>query len=402
MHNYNNQAEALGRPHVTQFVVVDDRNLLSEEGGELLIGRFVRTDAHIGLTGEHVQQMAAVLTNTSTTTSSPSIPGLPVDPSEHRTSLVKHGEFGEVRLNMQSDPLPPTNGSTQVGPEAGSFRFFSCSLAFKDAWSGAPISCGDGTGRRPSPWIVAASPAQRNGRQGSKKIEENVELSTAEICGRLGGVKLDGTILGKGSFGIVYRGTWEGHLAAESTGPRMDGNKTVVAVKRAPAGEEIRREASLMSKLDHPHILKLLTSFDSAEEEGSQGKAVGRSGLDGELYLVLELCEGPDLQAILDARGALEEVECRRLIAQLASALCYLRTRSIIHRDVKPANCMLLNTLPDLRTSLLIEVHLKLLDFGFAKALGVSEASRHGGGSRFRRLAPRRRLAPWRRLESWR
>ena len=153
----------------------------------------------------------------------------------------------------------------------------------------------------------------------------------------------------------------------------MDGNKTVVAVKRVPAGEEIRREASLMSKLDHPHILKLLTSFDSAEEEGSQGKAVGRSDWTASSTWCWSSAKAPDLQAILDARGALEEVECRRLIAQLASALCYLRTRSIIHRDVKPANCMLLNTLPDLRTSLLIEVHLKLLDFGFAKALGVSK-----------------------------
>ena len=89
----------------------------------------------------------------------------------------------------------------------------------------------------------------------------------AEICGRLGGVTLDGTVLGKGGFGIVYRGTWEGHLAAESDGPRMDGNKTAVAVKRAPAGDEIRREAKLMGSLDHPHILKLLTSFDSAEDD---------------------------------------------------------------------------------------------------------------------------------------
>ena len=406
LHSYNTQAGALGRPHVSQFVVVDDRNLLNEEGGEQLKGNFVRTDPRIGLTELNVQAMLAVLTATSTA----AIPGLPADPAELRTDSIKLGEFGEVRFNMDTGHAP------LAGSDSLRLRLFSCNMAFKDAWSGAPTTCGDGTGRRPSPWIVAVPPSQTRSRSGSKKPEEDesVKLSTAEICGRLGGVTLDGTVLGKGGFGIVYRGTWEGHLAAESDGPRMDGNKTAVAVKRAPAGDEIRREAKLMGSLDHPHILKLLTSFDSAEDDskhdskhdaqaaegtaamatsskwssasGSSGpmsRASSESGsVGGELYLVLELCEGPDLQTILDARGALEEVECRRLIAQLTSALCYLRTRSIIHRDVKPANVMLLNTLPDVRTSLLLDVHLKLLDFGFAKALSGLEASRHGGGSR--------------------
>ena len=62
-------------------------------------------------------------------------------------------------------------------------------------------------------------------------------VSTADICAKLGCVTLDGTILGKGGYGIVYRGTWDGHLAADSSGPRMDGDKTAVAVKHAPAGE---------------------------------------------------------------------------------------------------------------------------------------------------------------------
>ena len=112
LHNYNNQAEALGRPHVTQFVVVDDRNLLSEEGGELLIGRFVRTDAHIGPRESTCSRWPLCSPIHFHHHEQPLHPWAARRSSEHRTSLVKHGEFGEVRLNMQSDPLPPTNGST--------------------------------------------------------------------------------------------------------------------------------------------------------------------------------------------------------------------------------------------------------------------------------------------------
>ena len=54
---YNEQAAALERPHVTHFVAIDDRDLLSERGGDRLHGHFVRTDAETGLTESSAQQV---------------------------------------------------------------------------------------------------------------------------------------------------------------------------------------------------------------------------------------------------------------------------------------------------------------------------------------------------------
>lgn len=53
----------------------------------------------------------------------------------------------------------------------------------------------------------------------------------------------------------------------------------------------------------------------------------------GEVYLVLELCEGPDLQRLLDVRGAFQEVEVCWIIwpaspcLALASAISDLTDR---------------------------------------------------------------------------
>lgn len=79
-----------------------------------------------------------------------------------------------------------------------------------------------------------------------------------------------------------------------------------------------RREIHVMSGVDHPHILKL---HNWTAEDTSW------------VYLILELCQGPDLQVVLDARGALLEHEAQRIFSQCANALCHLRTLHIIHRD---------------------------------------------------------------------
>ena len=127
LHSYNTQAGALGRPHVSQFVVVDDRNLLNEEGGEQLKGNFVRTDPRIGLTELNVQAMLAVLTATSTA----AIPGLPADPAELRTDSIKLGEFGEVRFNMDTGHAP------LAGSDSLRLRLFSSVFIRRVFFAGA-------------------------------------------------------------------------------------------------------------------------------------------------------------------------------------------------------------------------------------------------------------------------
>jgi len=374
--NYNTQATKLERPHVSSFVAIDDRDLEREVGGEGLAGRFVRTDPSTGLTDADVERMISVLGGTEEPSPVVTIPGLPDQINDRRVEPIPHGEFGEVRLGGQKGS---EHGVSRVGERT--LRLFDMSLAFRDAWSGASVRVGNGTGKKPSPWIVTVSPLPpRRSKGGSSSSRARpvgalaataadtaplaavrswrIRRSTHEACSRLGGVTLNGTILGRGTFGVVFLG--------ERAGER-------VAVKRAPANQtfnNVRLEAKLLQGLQHPHIVRHVGHF----EDGS--------GRAPKLYLVLELCEGPDLQRLLDVRGALQEAEARHLLAQLIEALCYLRQRQVIHRDIKPANCLLRHALGDLRGDPLTHAVLKLTDFGFARSLDGSlhpsrNASRH-------------------------
>ena len=71
----------------------------------------------------------------------------------------------------------------------------------------------------------------------------------------------------------------------------------------------------------------------------------------------MELVDGPTLQERIEA-GALPVDETLRIARQIAEALEYAHERGIIHRDLKPANVKLTG-----------DGHVKVLDFGLAKAL---------------------------------
>ena len=78
----------------------------------------------------------------------------------------------------------------------------------------------------------------------------------------------------------------------------------------------------------------------------------------GRPYIVMELLEGSDLGKLLDANpGGLSVSQAVDLAIQVATALAAAHKQGVVHRDIKPAN---LFVLPD--------GHLKILDFGIAKA----------------------------------
>lgn len=129
--------------------------------------------------------------------------------------------------------------------------------------------------------------------------------------------------LGKGAFGTVY-------LARHKTLGHM---RAVKRVSKAPPGQENRapalmREIHALMDLDHPNIVKLVKYFDEGPD----------------IYLVFELCEGPDLfdriRASLRAKRRTDEAEAASVLRQMLQALKCCHYHYMGHFDVKPENFM--------------------------------------------------------------
>jgi serine/threonine-protein kinase len=106
-----------------------------------------------------------------------------------------------------------------------------------------------------------------------------------------------------------------------------------VAIKVLPATESndstlverFRREARTAAKLDHPNIIPIYR----VESSGNLH------------YFVMRYVPGRTLDDTLADEPKLEIDQVRSILAQAARALGHAHQRSIVHRDVKPANIML-------------------------------------------------------------
>uniref|UniRef100_A0A8C3TQA6 non-specific serine/threonine protein kinase n=1 Tax=Catharus ustulatus TaxID=91951 RepID=A0A8C3TQA6_CATUS len=144
-------------------------------------------------------------------------------------------------------------------------------------------------------------------------------------------------MIGEGSFGRVYKG-------------RRKHSAQVVALKFIPKVgrsekelKNLQREIEIVRDLHHPNIIQLLDSFET----------------DKEVVVVTDYAEG-ELFQILEDDGSLPEDQVQTIAAQLISALYYLHSHRILHRDMKPQNILLGK-----------DGVVKLCDFGFARAMSI-------------------------------
>src|SRR5713226_2304639 len=91
------------------------------------------------------------------------------------------------------------------------------------------------------------------------------------------------------------------------------------------SAERFEREIQLAAKLQHPHIVPLLTA-------GSQGDL---------LYYIMPHIAGESLRAHLARARELPIAETVRILADVCDALAYAHGQGIVHRDVKPDNVLL-------------------------------------------------------------
>mmetsp|Transcript_80919 Transcript_80919/g.148417 ORF Transcript_80919/g.148417 Transcript_80919/m.148417 type:complete len:329 (-) Transcript_80919:47-1033(-) len=106
----------------------------------------------------------------------------------------------------------------------------------------------------------------------------------------------------------------------------------MVAIKRvscsggSKAGSD-EREISILRKLDHENICKLLDTYEHGHHR----------------YFIMEYLEGGELFDHLLEAGKLDEDTAKEIFRQVASAVNYAHVNGIAHRDLKPENICFVN-----------------------------------------------------------
>jgi serine/threonine-protein kinase len=114
--------------------------------------------------------------------------------------------------------------------------------------------------------------------------------------------------------------------------------------------ERFTREIQLAAKLQHPHIVPLLSAADA----------------QGLLYFTMPLVRGETLRERLSRDGPLPIGETTRILREVLDALAHAHEHGVVHRDIKPENI------------LLTRGHALVMDFGIAKAL---DSATHGAAT---------------------
>lgn len=81
----------------------------------------------------------------------------------------------------------------------------------------------------------------------------------------------------------------------------------------------------------------------------------------------MEYCNGGDLADYLRAKGTLSEDTIHIFLRQIASAMCTLQSKGVVHRDLKPQNLLL--HYAGTTTPSPSQIKIKIADFGFARFL---------------------------------
>jgi serine/threonine-protein kinase len=112
------------------------------------------------------------------------------------------------------------------------------------------------------------------------------------------------------------------------------------------------REASLLARLDHPGIVRVLDAFEA----------------HGTFFIVMPWLDGATLRELIDRRTVFTATEIRRIAAEALDALAALHAAGLVHRDVKPSNIFVT-----------ANGRVVLIDFGIACAAAEGLGARGSG-----------------------
>ncbi|KNC51673.1 uncharacterized protein AMSG_07736 [Thecamonas trahens ATCC 50062] len=148
-------------------------------------------------------------------------------------------------------------------------------------------------------------------------------------------------LIGEGATSLVHR-------AVHRVSGAVVAIKTISKTALKPELlARVYQEITILTELDHPHIVKLLEVIDGTKA----------------LHLVMRFYKGGEVFSVVNKHGAMPEGYAREIVKQIVSALAYVHSKGIAHRDLKLENILCDETFSK----------VTLTDFGYG-AFTVTEA----------------------------
>eukprot|EP01119_Soliformovum_irregulare_P019749 TRINITY_DN631_c1_g1_i1.p1 TRINITY_DN631_c1_g1~~TRINITY_DN631_c1_g1_i1.p1 ORF type:complete len:962 (+),score=186.76 TRINITY_DN631_c1_g1_i1:414-2888(+) len=189
---------------------------------------------------------------------------------------------------------------------------------------------------------TSLSPSQRQSHfQVENQVENRPSYDLKDIDKIPAAEIVAGRSIGEGSFGVVYQGDWRG---------------TTVAMKslKKTQIESLISEAQFMRHLNHPNVIRMF----------------GVSEIKDQIFLVTEFCVNGSLTDYFLSRK-LNTTDRVRMAIEIASGMCYLHSKKIIHRDLAIRNVLVTG-----------DPAFKVADFGLSKVSNNSYYSVTGDGEK--------------------
>jgi serine/threonine-protein kinase len=120
------------------------------------------------------------------------------------------------------------------------------------------------------------------------------------------------------------------------------------------SAERFKREITLAARLQHPHIVPLLSTGNAADS----------------LFYTMPLIDGESLRDRMTRERPMPIETVTQILLEISSALAYAHEMGIVHRDIKPENVMFFHG------------SAVVLDFGIGKALTAATHAAEESGAR--------------------